>query len=57
MLIKKYRVINLEALWRHIANKLSTNLEADLTNDHIRPTFEKLIDAHLSLPTRALRVY
>ena len=33
------------------------NLEADLTSDHIRPTFEKLIDAHPNLPTRALRVY
>ena len=32
-------------------------LEADIAGDHIRPTFEKLIDAHPNLPTRALRVH
>ena len=32
-------------------------LEANIAGDHIRPTFEKLIDAQPSLPTRALRVY
>ena len=32
-------------------------LEADIAVDYIRPTFEKLIDAHPSFPTRALCIY
>ena len=32
-------------------------LETDIAGDHIRRTFDKLIDTHPSLPTRALHVY
>ena len=59
------QVIHLEALY--ITNAYFSGatlrisyllcLEANIAGDHIQPTFDKLTDAHPSLPTRALRIY